>query len=306
MAVSIASGQPFLGKYPVSEPGPVLIVQQEDFNAQTAERNALITMARMNIPAPVLEDDYLDVPVMPTDKQLPLYFHAERQLRFDDTEVMDALEEFVKEIRPKLVIVDPLYQATPIDDYMAKAVEHMSRLKNMRKDYGTSFLIVHHTKKDADTWDRTKLWGSQLLNAFGETTIHVRRPEGEAFTLVHRHFKADAMPAFLKLSWDIRMSDYHYSVAVEEVSKDEADRLLVGKGGNGNGAENVSTRPKGLAKKILDALANAPEPMSLQDLAFDCGSDQAKLAVALQKLVESGDVRENDDGLWVHSVPDVG
>jgi hypothetical protein len=306
LAVSIASGQPFLGKYPVSEPGPVLIVQQEDFNAQTAERNALIMMNRLNLGAPILEDDWLDVPVMPSDVQLPLYFHADRQLRFEDTEIMDSLEAFVREVRPKLVIIDPLYQATPIDDYMAKAVEHMSRLKNMRKDYGTSFLIVHHTKKEGnDSWDRTKLWGSQLLNAFGETTIHVRRPEGEAFTLANRHFKVDAMPPFVKLAWDIRMHDYHFSVGVEDVSKEEADRLLVGKGGNGSGDENPS-RPRGLAKKILDVLAAATAPMSLSDIAFDCDADQTKVLHALQKLVEKGDVVEDEDGMWLHAVPNIG
>lgn len=299
LGTSIASGKPYLGKFPVSEPGPVLIVQQEDFNSQTAERNALVLMNRLGMRPPVLTEDILDVPLMPNDDDLPLHFHAERMLRFDDVELMDALEEYVKEVRPKLVIVDPFYSTVGTEEYMAKAAADMARLKTMRDQYGTSFMMVHHTKKGAE-WGRQEIWGSQFLNAFAESLWHVRRPEGEKFNVVHRYFKLADVQDFVKLSFDIRVPDYHYSVKTEEISKDEAERIVSGKSSEKRDKE---VYPKGAAKQVLEALA--VKSMTVQELAKELDSTIPKVTATLRRLLAKGDVREDVGGLWAHTVPDL-
>lgn len=299
LAVSIASGQPFLGKYPVREPGPVLVVQQEDFNSQTAERHALIIMNRLNLGKPEITDEDLCVPLMPSDRDLPLYYHADRMLRFDDTEVMDAVEDFVKSVRPKLVIVDPLYSATTTDEYMVKAASDMSRLKTMRDVYGTSFLVVHHTKKSAG-FERLDAWGSQFINAFMETGWHVRRPEGEKFIGLKRHFKLADVQKPVKLTFDISSDDYRYAVTTEEISAEELDRIL-----QGNGAKTVDGAgpPKGVAKRVLEVLATTAEGMTVGELALEVNSSEDKVSDALRALLRRGDVREDAIGRWTHAVP---
>src|SRR5690606_15777718 len=144
MVVAIASGKPFLGKYPVNRTGPVLIIQQEDYHGDIANRLGAIIAARFGLKAEADEEQFEIV----TPPDLPIYIHPDRSLRFDDSGAMAMLEERIAELRPVLVILDPLYSAANTDDYMAKTAEQMLHLKIMRDRYGCSFLIAHHTSKE--------------------------------------------------------------------------------------------------------------------------------------------------------------
>src|SRR5205814_2693719 len=55
LAVSVAGAFPFLGKYPVQRPGPVLVIQQEDSYGDMANRFNRIFGSR--IPDPILTTD---------------------------------------------------------------------------------------------------------------------------------------------------------------------------------------------------------------------------------------------------------
>src|SRR5690606_11586929 len=99
------------------------------------------------------------------------------------------------ELRPALVILDPLYSAAMTDDYMTKSAEQMLRLKIIRDRYGCSFLVAHHTTKHADSMERSRLWGSQFLNALLETGWQVKRSENDGSIIVRRHFKDTQNPA---------------------------------------------------------------------------------------------------------------
>jgi hypothetical protein len=304
LAASVASGRPFLDRYPVSEPGPVILVQQEDFNAQTAARNALVLMSRLKLAPPdinALDEGVLDVPVMPGDDELPLHFHADRQLRFDDPQVMDALEEAVKSIRPKLVICDPFYQLVTTDEYMARAAADMSRLKTMRDAYGTSFMLVHHTTKGGENeWGRSKLWGSQFLNAFAETLWHIRRPEDEEFNIVKRTFKLGGVQQPVRIDFAIDSPRYKYNVRPETISKEEAERLIKAP------HQAPARRLDSLSKKIVDSLSTLPDGLTSLELADMLGSEANAIEKAARKAAQAGDIHLDAFGRWRHSVPDLG
>ena len=309
LGVSVASGRPFLGKYPVSEPGPVLIVQQEDFNAQTATRNALVLMNRMGMKPPnfkALDKGILDVPLMPSDQELPLHFHADRQLRFDDPELMDALEEAVKEIRPKLVICDPFYQLVTTDEYMAKAAADMSRLKTMRDLYGTSFMMVHHTTKGGDTeWGRSKLWGSQFLNAFSESLWHIRRPEDEEFNVVKRSFKLTGVQDPVRIDFAIDDDNYSYEATPTTITKEEAQQLIKSPNQE-SGKTGGEPKRTSVGKDILAVLGLSPEGLTTKDIAEQTGHPVPKVETTARKLAQRGDVSQGADRKWRHVVVDLG
>jgi RecA-family ATPase len=161
LAVSVAGGTPFLNQFEVNSTGPVLIVQQEDFHGELAERLAVIINNRYNLISQKGDDWQIKMP-----PNLPIYLHPERRLRFDNPEVMKAFMATVGELRPKLVIIDPLYSTGTMDDYMTKIAELMFPLKRLRDEYCCSFILAHHTKKSAEGNGREGLWGSQFLNAF--------------------------------------------------------------------------------------------------------------------------------------------
>lgn len=222
LAVSVASGKDFLGKYPVERQGPVLIVQQEDFTGATAERLGLIINARCN-PYP----GELFLP-----PSLPIYLHTERQLRFDNKDVLAGVEEFIARVRPELVIIDPMYSvAVEGDEFLSKTVQHMRVLKQWRDEYKCSFMLVHHTRKGAsDGTKREDGWGSQFLNAFLETGYQVRRTEDmDTGVQLRRHFKAARghKEIVLEFNIDTEIEYPIYEVAVHDgVIRDPSEIIV--------------------------------------------------------------------------------
>tara|TARA_R110000824_G_scaffold31342_16_gene102187 strand:+ start:2748 stop:4505 length:1758 start_codon:yes stop_codon:yes gene_type:complete len=211
LAVSVASGMPFLGKVPVEKSGPVIIIQQEDHHVQTVERLALIATQRLNLGKPSEDGGMFHVNMPPN---LPIYIHTDRQLRFDDPNSTDALGEVVREIKPALVLIDPLYSTVSTDDYMARAAEQMMFMKDLRDELGTTFVLAHHRKKGGDL-HREGLWGSQFLNAFLETGWQITPTDNTNIKMM-RHFKAAKDPEEVEISWNIDTKNPVYNIEVND------------------------------------------------------------------------------------------
>ena len=279
MAVSVATGTPFLGKYPIQRTGPVLLVQQEDFHGDIAQRLAIILQSRLDLRAEVTEDDQFEVKAPP---EIPIYIHPDRNLRFADQVVMDALELRIQELRPVLVILDPLYSAAMTDDYMTKSAEQMLRLKVMRDRYGCSFLVAHHTTKYADSMERSRLWGSQFLNALLETGWQVKRSKNNSSIIIRRHFKVARNPAGdVQVEFDINTDNppYRYHVKVF------------------TGAEVVENGT-GLNSKILDLLSGSEKPMSINEIADALGVHRSTISRRMKALRQDSVVQKDADGRY--------
>ena len=279
MAVSVATGTPFLGEYPVQRTGPVLVIQQEDFHGDIAQRLAVILQSRLDLRAEVVEDNQFEVKAPP---EIPIYIHPDRNLRFADQVVMDALELRIRELRPALVILDPLYSAAMTDDYMTKSAEQMLRLKIMRDRYGCSFLVAHHTTKHADNMERSRLWGSQFLNALLETGWQVKRSENDGTIIVRRHFKVAKNPAGdVRVEFDIETdnSPYHYHA-----------KVLTGTEAVENGT--------GLNSKILDLLSESKQPMSINEIANALGVHRSTISRRMKALRQDSVVQKDADGRY--------
>jgi DNA-binding transcriptional ArsR family regulator len=274
MAVSVATGTPFLGKYPVQRTGPILLIQQEDFHGDIAQRLAVIIQSRLDLRAEVTEDDQFEVKVPP---EVPIYIHPDRNLRFADQVVMDALELRIRELRPVLVILDPLYSAAMTDDYMTKSAEQMLRLKVMRDRYGCSFLVAHHTTKHADNMERSRLWGSQFLNALLETGWQVKRSENDSSIIVRRHFKVAKAPAEdIRVEFDVNTDNLPYRYHTKILT----------------GAEVVESGT-GLNSKILDLLGESEKPMSINEIADAFGVHRSTISRRMKALEKDSMVQKD-------------
>lgn len=204
LAVSVSTGLPFLGQAKVNKTGPAMIIQQEDSHGGLTERLALIAEQKMGMSANLGKDEW-QIPCIP---DLPIYIHPSRKLRFDNEEVLRELEEQIKLIKPKVVLIDPLYSTTAsADNYMADLANQMMVLKTWRDEYGVSFVISHHSKKnlDPDSTAREDSWGSQFLNAFLEAGWQVRRNQKLApnEVVVRRHSKVMGNQSPISLTFDI-------------------------------------------------------------------------------------------------------
>lgn len=207
LAVSISTGLPFLGQARVNKTGPAMIIQQEDSHGGLTERLALIAEQKMGMAAS-LGNGAWQIPCIP---DLPIYIHPSRMLRFDNDKVLKELEEQIKTVKPRVILIDPLYSTTSgVDNYMADLANQMMILKTWRDKYGCSFVLAHHSKKnlDPDSTAREDSWGSQFLNAFLEAGWQVRRNQKLApnEVVVRRHSKVMGNQAPISLTFDISTS----------------------------------------------------------------------------------------------------
>ena len=204
LAVSIATGKPFLGEYPVEDTGPVLIIQQEDpfpllFNRVGAVMN-------LGEPKQIRQDSTFTVAASEPN----IYWHPDRMLNFKDKETMDGLLQVARKLKPKLIILDPLYSAADSKDYMAEAAQAMLHFKRMRDELGCSFIVAHHTtKKGKGEEGREGMWGSAFLNAWLETGWQIRPTQTESAIRIKRHFKNTSVPILLNLEFDITDWSFH-------------------------------------------------------------------------------------------------
>lgn len=281
LAVSVATGTPFLGTYTVNNPGPTLIIQQEDSHSGLTDRLALIVEQKMNM-LPTLEGNNWVVPSMP---DIPIYVHPDRQLRFDNKKVIEEMERQIEAIKPRVILIDPLYSTTnSTDNYMADLANRMMVLKTWRDKYGCSFLIAHHSKKnlDPDSTAREDSWGSQFLNAFLEAGWQVRRNPKLAQNeiIVRRHSKVMGNLSSISLTFDISTvypMKYRVTPRTYEMAPAGAPRQPAQAG-------------------LLDMLRDGD--MSQADLCNRTGKGRSTVSRQIRQLEAAGMVERMPDGRW--------
>jgi len=229
LAVSVASGEPFLGKYKIRHSGPVLFFQQEDGNKNLGKRLNLITCNKVPMKEPSFGEDgerhWLRMP-----PEIPIQIRAEGALEFDKPESIQYLGEIIEATHPALVVLDPLYSAASTKDYMMDIARTMLAIKEIREEFGTAFILGHHSRKGGREGDREEGWGSQFLNAFDEFQWQVRvKKDGRV--MVKRRGKISSPLPELSLLFDIKTEneDWFYSidVAVGQAVDEETERTIL-------------------------------------------------------------------------------
>lgn len=291
IAISVATGVPFLG-VPTEKTGPVIIIQQEDFTGQNVQRLQLIYANKHGKPKWSSDGETFTWEA-PSLEGVPIYFHEENLLRFNDEGIMAGLEKTIKEVGAKLVLIDPLYSAADQGNYMADSIPHMMQLKKWRDKYGCTFFLFHHTKKSADSTGREGLWGSQFLNAFLETGWQMRRINENAKTriTVVRHFKAAQRPEQITLDFDINTKEgnYDYECTIcpydPEEAKVKKDEEYVG---------NVRDA-------ILDHVRIDGSNTCSLDMAIAAAkASKSRVKKTIERLVEEGifEPHEKEKDIW--------
>ena len=282
LAVSVSAGVPFLGQFPVNYTGPTMIIQQEDSHSGLTDRLALIVEQKLGLNAKI-EGDTWQIPSMP---DLPIYVHPSRMLRFDNKKVIEELEKQIETIKPKVIMIDPLYSTTSsTDNYMSDLANQMMVLKAWRDKYGCSFVIAHHSKKnlDPDSTAREDSWGSQFLNAFLEAGWQVRRNPKLAQNeiVVRRHSKVMGNQKPISLAFNISTKyPMEYRVTTREYEPTQT---------------NPGHRQPAQAN-ILDMLNG--RNMSQTDLCNETGKGRSTISRQIRQLQAAGLVEKMPDGRW--------
>lgn len=281
LALSVASGRPFLDNYRVKDPGTVLMVQEEDPVWRMAHRLQVMSEGKDLYNLHMAENDS-GIVLQMKDTDIPLYISIGGRLTFKDEGRMNALERAIHSKRPKLVILDPLFMlAAGMDEFRAGELTEgfLNTLKHWRDSYECAIAVIHHYRKVGDqkagASETQKIYGSMALYAWSENSLLVSRPDRDLNTvLITRDIKDANVPQKIAVNfYDI---DQSYSFEL-------SDR-----------ADEVAGRTK--HKPIVEVLREDPAGFTMDEIARLSGYGLRTVRAYVEKLEAEGAVKKEGTG----------
>jgi hypothetical protein len=259
MAVAVAAGRPCLRCFAVPAAGRVLLYAAEDALPVVRRRLEGIAAA-----AGVALAD-LDIHVITAPS-----------LRLDRAADQERLAATAAELRPRLLILDPLVRLHRVDENAAAEVAPLlAYLRERQRRLALAVVLVHHARKGAGNVRAGQaLRGSSELHAWGDSNLYLRR-HGPDLTLTIEHRAAPSagdLPLALHADGD--------ALALRVVAP----------------PPTAAPRARDPAATIARALADAPAPLALGELRAACHIRTADLCAALAALVRAGRVAKTARG----------
>ena len=164
MAVSVASGHPFLNRFEVCQEGPVLIIQNENSDWIMKERLQNIIATR-GLGGKIRHRGGQDE-VVRWPRDLPIEFINQQGVVLDSELDQELILKAALEIKPVLIVFDPLYLMVSGDLNSAKELQPaLNWLLYLQKQTGSAIVVIHHKRKN----NKTGRGGENML---GSTILH--------------------------------------------------------------------------------------------------------------------------------------
>ena len=252
VAVSVASGAACLRQFAVCRSGPVLLFPAEDSLAVVRQRLEGIAAAAQ----------------VPFDS-LPVQVITTPTLRLDTPEDRSRLRETVQQLRPVLLVLDPLIRLHRVDENDASQIAGLlSYLRELQRQFALAVMLVHHARKDSNgSRPGQALRGSSELHGWGDSNLYMRR-KGPQLTLSTEHRAAPGRD--------------HIPLQLTQAGPALALTVL-------DPAPLPAAAPSP-TQRVREALAGLSQPASLRRLRQLCGMRTTLVSSALGELSASGEV----------------
>ncbi len=262
VAVSVASGTACLRQFPVGRTGKVLLFPAEDSLAVVRQRLQGIAAAAQ-VPFASLPVEVITAP----------------SLRLDTPADRQRLSNTVQQLRPILLILDPLIRLHRVDENDATQIATLlSYLRQLQRQFHLAVLLVHHARKDSNSSRPGQaLRGSSELHGWGDSNLYLRR-RGSQLTLSTEH-RAAASQDHIPL----QLTQAGQSLALSVM-----DRALA------QPAPEASP-----IDRVRQTLAQLNQPAPLQHLRKLCGMRTAVVCSALAELSALGEVSRDSRGYQI-------
>jgi hypothetical protein len=258
MALSVATGTSCLGRYKVPEPGPVLVYLAED--ALPAVRERIEGMAGYR---------GLDL------GSVGIHVITAPRLRLDSDRDRTRLWKTTRQLRPKLLLLDPLVRLHGIDEnHAGEMAKLLAYFRSLQRQLDLSVLLVHHTRKNSagGVAAGQGLRGSSDIHAFGDSNLYLRRSR-EHLMLSSEHRTAPAAaPVYLEL------------VATDEKT---THLEVIGEVRDGSTKLTADGKQRGLEERLLDFLSQGAT-VTRAKLRDSLGVKNERLGEALEALERAG------------------
>jgi hypothetical protein len=181
MGMSVASGKDFLGRFPVHAAGPVLMVQEENAPWNMRDRMQKIAyyyglISGEDVTFSPSPEGSIGSTVASVRFPDDLPFHVLNNWGFDleVEEHRERLEMKVQEVRPKMVILDPLYLmfGNADLDRVHEIRRYLKWLMDVRYEYDTAIVLVHHMRKAKADRPGQRMLGSTAFHGWAASALY--------------------------------------------------------------------------------------------------------------------------------------
>lgn len=268
LAVSVASGTPCLGAFPVAQPGPVLVYLAEDALPRVRERLLAISTAR----GVALEGLDLHVITAPC-------------LRLDDDGDRGRLVRTVEKLRPRLLVLDPLVRLWSGDENNSGEVAALlGFLRTLAREHDLALAVVHHLSKKTRRNLGQALRGSSDLHAWSDSSAYLTRRDRHILCTIEHRAAPAPEPILLAL------------VGEKDGVPPHLERVGAGDVGDPPAPDAAASTPAVIAERIRAFLRDADRPIFRVALRRALRVNNFRLGQALTALECSGAVTHTADG----------
>lgn len=257
IAVSVATHTDCLGRFPVEEPGPVLVYLAEDSLPAVRERVEGIARHRgLSL------------------SELNLHVITVASLRLDLPRDRSRLFETVRELGPRLVVLDPLVRLHKLNENDSREISALlSYLRELQRTLDVALLLVHHARKNGAGEAGQGLRGSGDFWAWSDTNLYLRRVRGRLqLSMEHRSAPAPE-PVYLEL---VASDPERIHLEVLDLSGEKADE------------------ERSLGESVLEELAR--QAMTRSALRKKLSVKNERLGRALKHLESEGRIERSENG----------
>lgn len=211
MAFAVATGGLFLGTWQAPEAKPVLVVQMESSKAAFRDR-----LSRMGTRFGGVPDN--------------LHIISNVPMLLEDHKWTERMTEEIDNIRPSLLILDPLASMTAGDENSAQEMGQIVRLLRYWRDrFACAVCVVHHEVKGGEGRRAgQKMRGSSALDGAREVLIAMQRPDDDVPRVaVRMELKESEAPQPFLAEFDGVTAELRILTEQKLVSTEQAIRELL-------------------------------------------------------------------------------
>ena len=261
LALSVATGTPCLDTFAVAEPGEVLVYLAEDPPAAVRQRLAGLCRHRG-----------LDL------ETVAVHVITAASLRLDQEGDRQRLEDVVRRLEPKLLVLDPLVRLHRRDENHASEIaELLSFLRELQRAHGLAIVVVHHMRKGRARCGGQALRGSSDLHAWTDSALYLQAGRGATVLSGEHRAAPPCDPIELRLCAPCDASASPY---LEVVRRHRAATAATPTPARAAASE--------LPERLLALLRSAPRPRTRVELRARLRVNNQRLGQVLANLQARG------------------
>jgi len=288
LIISVASGQPFLGRFQVLDPGPVIVVQNENADYIMKDRTEKVILDRGLVgEVERISSKKLHVEFPP---DLPITFLNQQGFTLSNEDHRRQIESLIKEIKPVLVVFDPLYLMFDGDLNSSKELNPvLNWLLSLKTQYKTSVMVIHHYNKGSNQQvlrGGARMAGSVMLYGWVESAWYLTKSDEDEETPPNREvdLAESSGSSTITLSREFRMAGNYPELDIHfEMGEIGNPRYRVTVGAAGEPHVTIKT----LEDEVVDMLRTSNVPVTKRAIKEGLGSNFETTRKVLDNLLKS-------------------